>query len=97
MLRIGVLKVLKRCSHCRTKKVKSEFYHRSSKKDGLDYYCKSCRDKYTVGNITTNSGVCLKDGCEKPHYAKLMCKNHYHQYRYHIKMGTNKEKVGRER
>ena len=89
--------MLKTCSHCRTKKAKSDFYKRTGKVDNLDYYCKSCRDKYTIGNITVNPGVCLKDGCEKPHYAKLMCKNHYHQYRYHIKMGTNKVEVGRER
>jgi hypothetical protein len=89
--------MLKECSHCHTKKIKKEFYHRSSKKDGLDYYCKSCRNKYTVGNIFNNKGYCLEDGCDKPHYARMMCRNHYANYMYHKKMGTNKVKVGRER
>ena len=37
------------CSKCKLEKDESEFYGNKRKPDGLDYYCKDCRNnKYTT-------------------------------------------------
>lgn len=35
----------KTCSKCKQSKPISDFYRNSANKDGLGYYCKSCRDR----------------------------------------------------
>lgn len=49
------------------------------KDDGYDYYCKKCRNESAVKTWTTNKKTCITEGCDRPHYAKHVCKNHYHK------------------
>lgn len=34
---------MKRCSHCGEELPETEFYRRKGSRDGLDYWCKTCR------------------------------------------------------
>ena len=78
----------KTCSKCNTNKRLDDFYNRTSMPDMKDYYCKACRNDYTTKNVYRGSNYCSVDGCKNFHYAKTMCKNHYHRYLYNNKKGA---------
>lgn len=89
----------KTCKKCNIDKTYSEFYKRTSMTDGHDYYCKDCRNYYTTKNAHTGDKLCtISDGygpCTNFHYARQMCKNHYHQFLYAKKnkmVNTKKQK-----
>lgn len=72
----------KTCSKCHEEKDLNLFYKRTayrSTMDGWDYYCKSCRNEAAHKTWSTNKAKCTEDGCDKLHYAKNFCKNHYHK------------------
>lgn len=83
------------CSHCLCTKSRSDFYKRSSRTDGYDYYCKQCRNKFSMRNVVENPMVCSVKDCTKPHYALSMCRNCYSRHTYRLK--TRKQKAGRKR
>lgn len=73
----------KTCSKCQEVKDLTLFYKRTpyrSTMDGWDYYCKSCRNDASHKTWTTNKSKCTADGCDRLHYAKKFCKNHYHKF-----------------
>jgi len=84
----------KNCSHCGQSKPFADFYKRSIKEDRHDYYCKKCRNAYTMRNKAANPKSCSISNCPSPHYARKMCRNHYSQYMYAI--GADGRKVGRK-
>ena len=89
----------KTCSRCKNTKTHSDFYKRSSMSDGYDYYCKECRNYYTMKNAYVGSTICSipigrATNCTNPHYARKMCKNHYYQFRYH-NLKTGKKAGGK--
>ena len=43
------------CSRCKIEKDEREFYKNQRKPDGLDYYCKACRNKANTGYIIKRS------------------------------------------
>lgn len=75
----------KQCSRCKEIKTVDNFYKLSEKyikkfysKDGLDYYCKYCRSGQSIkSHRGGNKKPCTVSLCEKSHYAKGMCRNHY--------------------
>jgi hypothetical protein len=72
----------KTCSRCKEVKDISVFYKKTAykpKDDGYDYYCKTCRNESAYKTWTTNKLKCTIDGCDKAHYAKSLCKCHYHK------------------
>ena len=72
----------KTCSKCKEIKDISIFYKQKALRpndDGYDYYCKKCRNASAVKTWTTNKKTCTVDGCDRPHYARYTCKNHYHK------------------
>ncbi len=85
--------ITKTCSGCLSKKLRSKFYKRSSKPDGLDYYCKQCRNGYSMRNVKENPMTCSEPHCTKPHYARKMCRNCYARDAY----ATKTRQAGRER
>ena len=73
----------KTCSKCLETKDISVFYKRTpyrAKMDGWDYYCKSCRNNASRKTWSNNQAKCTSEECDKPHYAKSFCKNHYHKH-----------------
>lgn len=76
---------MKTCIKCNVDKPLNEFYKYKRTKDGLDYYCKSCRVGTALKShrIGTRKGTCSLDGCDRNHYAKGLCRIHYtRQFRY---------------
>ena len=73
----------KTCSKCKETKDISVFYKRTpyrANMDGWDYYCKSCRNDSAHKTWKTNKTICTAEDCDKPNYAKHLCKNHYHKH-----------------
>ena len=68
----------KTCVKCNTPKHVDFFYKLKpirKNDDGHDYYCKACRNHQAKNNYYNNSVKCTI--CDKPHYAKGMCRSHY--------------------
>lgn len=71
------------CSRCKESKSPDQFYKDYTGKmhDGLDYYCKYCRMGTALKSQRSKSKKCSVDLCDKPHYAKNWCRNHYERMR----------------
>jgi len=72
----------KTCSRCQEAKDKTLFYKMKAYRpndDGFDYYCKSCRNASMKKTWSTNKKKCSTAGCEKPHYARTVCKCCYNK------------------
>lgn len=65
------------CSKCKIDKSVDQFYVKSKSSDGIDYYCKSCRNKANAKVHETTSRVCSIDGCDRSYYTKGYCRRHY--------------------
>ncbi len=67
----------KTCSKCHEVKDLSVFYKRTALRpndDGYDYYCKACRNISSYKTWNNNKVKCITEGCNKPHYARELCK-----------------------
>lgn len=73
----------KTCAGCKEDKLTTEFYPSTvnRNKDGLDYYCKLCRNSNSINSQLTKTKKCSVDGCTKNNYSKKMCRVHYERYR----------------
>lgn len=72
----------KTCSRCQEVKDISVFYKMKAYRpndDGFDYYCKACRNASMKKTWSTNKKKCSTAGCEKPHYARTVCKCCYNK------------------
>jgi hypothetical protein len=72
----------KTCSRCKETKDVSVFYKQTALRpndDGFDYLCKVCRNASAKKTWATNKKKCSTDGCDSPHYARTLCKCHYHK------------------
>ena len=69
----------KKCSRCKEAKDTNVFYKLKASEDHLDYLCKLCRDASAKKTWTTNKKKCSTQDCDKPHYARTLCKCHYHK------------------
>lgn len=75
----------KTCTKCQETKTLDNFYKLSEKlairyaqQDGIDYYCKYCRNGSSLkSHRGGNKKKCTVSGCETHHYAKGMCRKHY--------------------
>lgn len=71
----------KQCTSCKQDKLPNQFYKAKDQKDGLDYYCKECRNTNTINSHELKSKKCSVDDCTKPNYAKEYCRVHYERVR----------------
>lgn len=72
----------KTCSRCKKTKDIIVFYKMTALRpndDGYDYYCKVCRNASAKKTWTTNKKKCSTTQCDKPHYARTVCKCCYHK------------------
>ena len=72
----------KTCSKCHQIKDLSVFYKMKAYRpndDGYDYYCKECRNASAYKTWNNNKVKCSEEGCDKPNYARTLCKSHYHK------------------
>ena len=72
----------KTCSKCKETKDISIFYKQTALRpndDGYDYYCKVCRNASAKKTWTNNKKKCSTQDCDKPHYARTVCKCCYHK------------------
>jgi len=72
----------KTCARCKETKDVSVFYKQTALRpndDGLDYYCKTCRNASAKKTWTTNKKKCSTTQCDKPNYARTLCKCCYHK------------------
>ena len=72
----------KTCIKCQEVKDKTLFYKMKAYRpndDGFDYYCKACRNASMKKTWSTNKKKCSTAGCEKPHYARTVCKCCYNK------------------
>ena len=72
----------KTCSKCKETKDLIVFYKQTALRpndDGYDYYCKVCRNASAKKTWTTNKKKCSTTQCDKPHYARTVCKCCYHK------------------
>ena len=69
------------CTGCKEEKAGTEFYkNKLHSDDGLDYYCKYCRNGNSLkGHRNTSKRGCSVEGCtsDRKHYARGMCRNCY--------------------
>jgi hypothetical protein len=68
---------MKKCSKCDENKSLDQYYKNKASKDGIDYYCKSCRSKSSLISHMTNKNPCTWNDCSRPHYGNGLCKIHY--------------------
>ena len=72
----------KTCIKCKETKDKTLFYKMKAYRpndDGFDYYCKACRNASMKKTWSTNKKKCSTAECEKPHYARTVCKCCYNK------------------
>ena len=72
----------KTCIKCKEAKDISLYYKSKAYRpndDGLDYYCKQCRNSSIYKTWNTNKKKCTAEGCDKPNYARQLCKCCYHK------------------
>jgi hypothetical protein len=69
----------KTCSRCQETKTLDKFYkdYTKTQKDGIDYYCKYCRNGASIRSQKSNKKPCSISDCTDTHYAKDMCRKHY--------------------
>jgi hypothetical protein len=70
----------KTCIKCKEIKDISIFYKQTAlrpKDDGYDYYCKVCRNLALKKTFQTNKVKCTEQDCNKPNYARHLCRMHY--------------------
>jgi len=67
------------CSKCQETKDTKVFYKLKARDDGFDYYCKHCRNTSAKKTWVNNKKTCSTEKCLKPHYARCLCKSHYHK------------------
>ena len=69
------------CSKCEKRKSLNKFNSNRSMKDGKDHYCQPCRSEAGMESVNRHKPgkSCNIFGCRNPHYAKDMCKFHYHR------------------
>lgn len=69
------------CTKCKQTKPLTDFYkahyNYKTNQDGHDYYCKYCRKGTHLRSMENNKKICSIDDCDKPNYAKQMCRMHY--------------------
>jgi hypothetical protein len=67
-----------KCESCLKSKPKSEYYFRYNL-GKYDYYCKYCRVGSSLKSHKNRrkARLCTYEGCNKPHYAKSYCRQHY--------------------
>lgn len=72
---------MKKCACCNKRYKLNKFHNNKARPDGYDHYCKSCRSNAnTVSHVSQKkSSKCKIKDCIEPHYAKNMCKFHYHR------------------
>ena len=76
----------KQCTKCQETKTLDQFYKSKHTycPDGHDYYCKFCRVGTAIkSHRGGNKKPCSVSLCEKSHYAKGMCRNHYARFMRH--------------
>lgn len=70
--------VTKECRKCGEEKSVEDFYGQARAKDGLDSYCKYCRNGYTLKqHRDTSKPPCTLEDCNTHQYAKGLCQKHY--------------------
>ena len=72
----------KTCSRCKEVKDKTLFYKMKAYRpndDGQDYLCKVCRNASAKKTWATNKKKCSTQDCDKPHYARTVCKCCYNK------------------
>ena len=72
----------KTCKRCQEIKDISVFYKLKALRpndDGYDYYCKECRNASAKKTWTTNKKKCSTIQCDKPHYARTLCRCCYNK------------------
>ena len=70
----------KTCIKCKETKDLSVFYKQTALRpndDGYDYYCKVCRNLALKKTFQTNKVKCTEQDCNKPNYARHLCRMHY--------------------
>ena len=68
------------CSGCKETKDSGLFYKRTPYRpteDNYDYYCKTCRNSAVKKTFRTNKVKCTEQDCDKPNYARHLCRMHY--------------------
>lgn len=71
------------CRKCKESKSLTDFYKAKYKyeSDGYDYYCKYCRIGTSIKSQRDKAKPCSIEICDRPHYAKGWCRNHYERMR----------------
>lgn len=62
------------CFDCKQEKTLDNFYVIKTK---IDYYCKYCRNGNSIKGQLNNKKKCSLATCDRPHYAKDLCRMHY--------------------
>jgi hypothetical protein len=75
-----IINGFKCCIKCQILK-EVEFFYKSTalrkNDDGLDYYCKVCRNSLVKKTFKNNKTRCSMQECDKPNYARHLCRMHY--------------------
>lgn len=91
----------KQCKKCQETKTLDQFYKANynykNNQDGYDYYCKYCRKGSHLNSIRTNKKQCSLDDCNKPHYAKELCRMHYARKARHGRTESKNKPVEKDR
>ena len=71
----------KTCKSCKQTKELSDFYllskvTKNTDELGYDYYCKYCRNGSHLRSVKNNKVRCSLPDCDRPHYAKTLCRMH---------------------
>lgn len=88
---------MKQCKRCELTKEHNLFYKNSSTKDGIDYYCKECRNTSNYKSWYAKTDPCIVDSCDKPKYAKDMCKRHYERVLRHGTLETKNTRYDKDK
>jgi hypothetical protein len=70
----------KTCIKCQEAKDKTLFYKMKAYRpndDGFDYLCKVCRNLAVKKTFKNNKVKCSEQDCNKPNYARKLCRMHY--------------------
>lgn len=67
---------MKTCTRCNKEKALDQYNKNRAMKDGVDYYCKSCRAVYSFTSQKNNKRRCTWNGCDRPHWAHDLCRLH---------------------
>jgi len=70
----------KKCYRCQEVKDKTLFYNLKALRpndDGSDSLCKVCRNLAVKKTFKNNKVKCSEQDCNKPNYARKLCRMHY--------------------